>query len=272
MTVSDLVHSSYGGLHGLGAQGGDGASWPTIPSPACLTVAELSRRANVSGQSTLRFHRQTGLRWLRRLSAPPDQRAQGRLALAGGAQGSAARAAPGPALSRAAGRADAAGERGDPGRPQRRWSSRRSRPSSATAVGRSTFSAGGSATASRSYFYVHLRQIRPKVHHVPSFHEDWPDTLLRLKRGDLLVLFDFRRYQRELLAFAEQASPAPARPTVVLFTDKWMSPIARISSHILPIQVEVGTPWDTAGSSGPPDRGAVHPGGRGELAGHPIAH
>ncbi len=98
------------------------------------------------------------------------------------------------------------------------------------------------------YFFLHLRQIRPKTYKVPGYQEEWPEYLLRMSRNDIVVLFDYRRYQPDLLLFAERAvRQRGAR--VVLFTDKWLSPIAKLSQYSLPAAIDVGTPWDTAVSS-----------------------
>ncbi|MDO6588385.1 MurR/RpiR family transcriptional regulator [Salipiger sp. 1_MG-2023] len=57
------------------------------------------------------------------------------------------------------------------------------------------------------------------------------DPLLDIGPRDLLVLFDYRRYQGELLRFAEGARDAGAR--IVLLTDLWRSPIAALAEAVL---------------------------------------
>ena len=110
---------------------------------------------------------------------------------------------------------------------------------------RSVFFLGGRITQTLAlYFYRHLRQIRPRTHMVPSAHEEWPDALMRMTRNDVVVMFDFRRYQKDLEDFAEMA--ASCKTKIVLITDKWLSPVSRRSSHILTCPVDTGTPWDTA--------------------------
>ncbi len=91
----------------------------------------------------------------------------------------------------------------------------------------------------------HLRQIRSKIHHLPSDSEEWPDRLLTMRRQDVLVLFDFRRYQPDLARLAEIAANK-RHPTIVLITDKWMSPIVRHSDHVVALPIENDTAWDTA--------------------------
>jgi DNA-binding MurR/RpiR family transcriptional regulator len=91
----------------------------------------------------------------------------------------------------------------------------------------------------------HLRQIRPRVHHLSPNQEDWPDQVLSMRKQDVLVLFDFRRYQPDLARLAEIVA-GRRQPSIVLVTDKWMSPIARHSDHVVALPVENDTAWDTA--------------------------
>ena len=94
----------------------------------------------------------------------------------------------------------------------------------------------------------HLRQTRKGVFHLPSNQEVWPEYLLRMKPGDLLFVVDFRRYQKPLECLA-QWSTKSAGARVILMTDRWLSPIARHASEILPVPIESGILWDkyTAG-------------------------
>ncbi len=111
---------------------------------------------------------------------------------------------------------------------------------------RSVFLIGGRISYTLADFlFRHLRQIRPKVYLVPDYHEDWPEYLMRMSRKDVVIVFDYRRYQAGLETFADKAARERGAQ-VVLFTDKWLSPISRHSSHILPASIDVGTPWDTS--------------------------
>lgn len=111
---------------------------------------------------------------------------------------------------------------------------------------RSVFLIGGRISYTLADFlFRHLRQIRPKVYLVPDYHEDWPEYLMRMSRKDVVIVFDYRRYQAGLEIFADKAA-RDRGAQVVLFTDKWLSPISRHSSHILPASIDVGTPWDTS--------------------------
>lgn len=90
----------------------------------------------------------------------------------------------------------------------------------------------------------HLRQIRPRIHHLAPHPEQWPDQVLTMRRQDVFVLFDFRRYQPDLARLAEIVA-TKRHPTIVLVTDRWMSPIARYSDHVVSLPIENDTAWDT---------------------------
>ena len=114
---------------------------------------------------------------------------------------------------------------------------------------RSLFLIGGRITDSlATYFFHHLRQIRDRVYKIPGDHEEWPEYLLRMGKQDIVVMFDFRRYQPGLSTLAKSISD-DRNGKIILITDKWMSPAAKHSTHILPCAIDVGTPWDTGISS-----------------------
>lgn len=56
-------------------------------------------------------------------------------------------------------------------------------------------------------------------------------------------IYDIRRYQASLLRLAEWATQRGTK--VILLTDQWLSPIARVARHVLPARVQVPSPWDS---------------------------
>lgn len=94
------------------------------------------------------------------------------------------------------------------------------------------------------YLARHLRQFRPKVYHIPSDPEIWPEYLLRMKPKDILFICDFRRYQRSLELLAEKAHKQ-RNAQIILMTDTWLSPIAKHASDVLPVPIDSGTIWDS---------------------------
>lgn len=89
----------------------------------------------------------------------------------------------------------------------------------------------------------HLRVVRAGVRHIDGQTAAWRDHLVDLGPRDVLVVFDIRRYQDDLLAFAEAA--AARGMTVVLFTDQWLSPIARVARHVVAGRVQAPSRWDS---------------------------
>ena len=94
------------------------------------------------------------------------------------------------------------------------------------------------------YMAAHLRILRPGVHHIDGQPGNWRDQLVDVGRRDVFVLFDIRRYQEDLLLHAQAAAEHQA--SVVLVTDQWLSPIARIALHVLPTRIQVPSAWDSS--------------------------
>jgi DNA-binding MurR/RpiR family transcriptional regulator len=92
---------------------------------------------------------------------------------------------------------------------------------------------------------LHLQQIRPRVQMLPPNPEHWPDHVLRMRKQDVFLLFDFRRYQPDLERLAGIVA-AQRRVTMIAVTDKWMSPVARHSDHVIALPIENETAWDSA--------------------------
>lgn len=110
---------------------------------------------------------------------------------------------------------------------------------------RQIFFRGGRVTDSLARLLsVHLRQIRDKVHHLPDDPEAWPGALLRMRKQDVVVLFDVRRYDPRLALLAEQIA-RERQSVIVLLSDTWLSPIAAQATHAFPLPIDLGTAWDT---------------------------
>lgn len=90
---------------------------------------------------------------------------------------------------------------------------------------------------------VHLQVIRSGVHHFGGQPSTWRDRLIDMGQRDVLVVFDIRRYQDDLFGLAEAA--ARRGTTVILFTDQWLSPVARHAKVILSARVTVPSRWDS---------------------------
>jgi DNA-binding MurR/RpiR family transcriptional regulator len=94
------------------------------------------------------------------------------------------------------------------------------------------------------YMAAHLRILRSNVDHIAGQPDNWRDQLIDFGRKDVLVVFDIRRYQEDLVTFAKAAAERQA--AIVLLTDQWLSPIARIALHVLPARIQVPSAWDSS--------------------------
>lgn len=99
-----------------------------------------------------------------------------------------------------------------------------------------------------SFLSIHLRQIRSGIYHMADNPEFWPEHVLRMRKKDVVVLFDFRRYQLSLSRLAETIANTRGA-TIVVVTDKWMSPAARSADHIVALPIDAGTAWDTVAAA-----------------------
>ena len=109
---------------------------------------------------------------------------------------------------------------------------------------RRVFVVGGRITRTLAdYFFLHFQVVRSDVVHIASNSNAWPHYVLDLKPGDVVVVFDVRRYENSTLRLAELAVDRGAK--IVLFTDQWMSPIAQLASVCFTNQITVPSAWDS---------------------------
>ena len=94
-----------------------------------------------------------------------------------------------------------------------------------------------------SYLHHYLRELRQGVRLVRDSNAAWADYLLDVRQGDLVVVFDFRRYQRDVLEFAMGAAAQKAE--IVLVTDIWYSPIAAFADIVVPCPVGIPSAFDS---------------------------
>ena len=91
--------------------------------------------------------------------------------------------------------------------------------------------------------HAHLVQLRANTHLLGGSMSDLSDALVDLGRRDVLVVFDYRRWQSDIVAFSEQAAARGVQ--IILFTDPWLSPIAKVAKAVLTSSVESSSPFDT---------------------------
>lgn len=110
--------------------------------------------------------------------------------------------------------------------------------------GRRVWAVGGRITHTLAdYLCVHLSLIRPGMQLVPDAATGWPPAILDMVPGDVLVVFDIRRYEPAVLMLATLAADAGAE--VILLTDQWLSPVASRSTYVFAAHVEVPSAWDS---------------------------
>lgn len=110
--------------------------------------------------------------------------------------------------------------------------------------GRRVLMLGGRLTqAVAEYFTTALRVMRGEVALLSNTPNTWPPALLDMREGDILVVFDIRRYEQSVLQLVEMAREQGAE--VVLVTDRWVSPAAAHAQHLFPCHIEAPSAWDS---------------------------
>ncbi|HRK43147.1 MAG TPA: MurR/RpiR family transcriptional regulator [Gemmobacter sp.] len=110
--------------------------------------------------------------------------------------------------------------------------------------GRAVYVIGGRIThAQADYFVTLMKVIRREVMLLSGLSNTWPPALLDMKAGDVLVVFDIRRYENSVLQLVELAVEQGAE--VVLITDRWVSPAAQHACHTLCAHIEAPSAWDS---------------------------
>jgi DNA-binding MurR/RpiR family transcriptional regulator len=110
---------------------------------------------------------------------------------------------------------------------------------------RGVYLVGGRITRSLAdYLFTHMQVIRGDVTLIAANANMWPHYVLNMQKGDVLVAFDIRRYERDILKLAEMA--ASKGVSLVLFTDQWGSPAAKHATHTFNCRIEAPSAWDSS--------------------------
>jgi DNA-binding MurR/RpiR family transcriptional regulator len=110
---------------------------------------------------------------------------------------------------------------------------------------RNIYLVGGRITrALAEYFFTHLQVIRSGVTQIASNSSSWPHYVLDMKKGDVLIMFDIRRYEQEMETLSRIARERGVE--IILFTDQWSSPIAKSARRVFRIQIEAPSAWDSS--------------------------
>lgn len=109
---------------------------------------------------------------------------------------------------------------------------------------RAVYVVGGRITRTLAdYFFLLSQVMREKVTHISSNSNAWPHYLLDIKAGDVIVIFDIRRYENSTLRLAEMAAKKKAE--IILFTDQWKSPIAALANVSFCNRIAAPSAWDS---------------------------
>ncbi len=99
-------------------------------------------------------------------------------------------------------------------------------------INRKVYVSGGRVSGPiADHLYTYLHALRPKTQLINSSIHSWHHSMIDIKKGDLLVLYDIRRYESVLFNMAQVAYDIGAE--IILLTDKLKSPIAEISTYSL---------------------------------------
>jgi DNA-binding MurR/RpiR family transcriptional regulator len=93
------------------------------------------------------------------------------------------------------------------------------------------------------YLASQLHLLRPGVDVVDSERGAPAQQLIDLRKGDLLVVFDYRRYQSDTIESARIAGAQGCN--VILFTDQWLSPASASARQVLVTSVDTVGPFDS---------------------------
>lgn len=93
------------------------------------------------------------------------------------------------------------------------------------------------------YLAGQLHLLRPGISVVDSERGGPAQQLIDLRKGDLLIVFDYRRYQADTIESARVASAQGCN--VILFTDPWLSPASGFARQVLVTSVDNVGPFDS---------------------------
>jgi DNA-binding MurR/RpiR family transcriptional regulator len=93
------------------------------------------------------------------------------------------------------------------------------------------------------YLASQLHLLRPGIGVVDSERAAATQQLIDLRKGDVLIVFDYRRYQADTIESVRLV--ASQGVNVVLFTDPWLSPASVFARQVLVSSVETAGPFDS---------------------------
>jgi DNA-binding MurR/RpiR family transcriptional regulator len=111
-------------------------------------------------------------------------------------------------------------------------------------VRRGVWVLGGRVSAPLArYLAAQLHLLRPGIGLVDAERSSPAQQLIDMRKSDVLVVFDFRRYQADTIESARMASAQGCN--VVLFTDPWLSPASAYARQVIITSVDTVGPFDS---------------------------
>jgi len=98
------------------------------------------------------------------------------------------------------------------------------------------FSGGKFSHLAARYLQLQLRHLRPRSYFLDDPLRLDVGFILDARKGDVVVIMDFRRYEPLAVTLAEFAKARGC--IVVLFTDVWLSPVSKLADVVIPLAVE----------------------------------
>jgi DNA-binding MurR/RpiR family transcriptional regulator len=103
---------------------------------------------------------------------------------------------------------------------------------------------GGRVSAPLARYLAHqLHLLRPGIGLVDAERSTPAQELIDMRKGDLLVIFDYRRYQADTIESARVTSAQGCN--VILFTDPWLSPASAFAKQVIVTGVDQVGPFDS---------------------------
>lgn len=111
-------------------------------------------------------------------------------------------------------------------------------------VRRGVWVLGGRVSAPLArYLAAQLHLLRPGIGLVDAERSSPSQQLIDMRKADVLVVFDFRRYQADTIESARVASAQGCN--VILFTDPWLSPASAYARQVITSSVDTVGPFDS---------------------------
>jgi DNA-binding MurR/RpiR family transcriptional regulator len=93
------------------------------------------------------------------------------------------------------------------------------------------------------YLAAQLHLLRPGIGLVDSERSAPAQQLIDMRKNDVLIVFDYRRYQSDTIESARVASAQGCN--VILFTDPWLSPASAFARQVIVTSVDMVGPFDS---------------------------